>query len=113
MLATWNEANPTGVTIRIYAVTTCLHIATASKPSTKCLVDGDSIPKASLVLLGSVPASAGSFSFVLGIGETAALGWLPGFGPDVDAVVLQAVNSQGGSPFAIAGSAGSCYGCVL
>jgi 5'-3' exonuclease len=110
---TWQEANPTGVTIRVYAVTACLHVPSASMRSAACLVDGDAIPRGSLVLLGSVPASASSFSFVLGIGETTALGWLPGFGPNVDAVVLQAINAYGGSSFAIAGSSRSCYGCVL
>jgi hypothetical protein len=109
----WREVNSTGVTIRVYAVTTCLHTATASKPSARCLLDGDTIPRGSLVLLGSAPASARSFSFVLGVGETMALGWLPGFGPDVDAVVLQAVNAHGGSPFAIAGSSGTCWGYTL
>jgi len=43
---------------------------------------------------------------LLAEGETAAFGWLPGGGPDVDAVVLQAVNAHGGSQFAIAGSSG-------
>lgn len=109
----WQEANPTGVTIRVYAVTVCLHAATAAKPSAACLVDGDAIPTGSLVLLGTAPASARSFSFVLGIGETSALGWLPGFGPSVDAVLLQAVTTKGGSRFAIAGSSGSCWGCTL
>jgi hypothetical protein len=110
---TWLEANPTGVTIRVYAVTTCLHIPSASMRSAACLVDGDTIPIGFLVLLSSAPASAGSFSFVLGVGETTAFGWLPGFGPDVDAVVLQGINTHGGSAFAIAGSSGSCWGCTL
>ena len=109
----WQEASPTDVTIRVYAVTSCLRAPSESNPNTKCVVDGDSIPRASLLLLGSAPASDRSFSFVLGEGETAALGWLPGGGPDVDAVVLQAVNAHGGSQFAIAGSSGSCYGCTL
>jgi len=109
----WHEANPSGVTIRVYAVTQCLHKPSASRPNVKCLVDGDTIPKGALVLLGSPPALAGSFSFILGIGETAALGWLPGFGPDVDAIVLQAVNDRGGSAFAIAASAAPCWQCVL
>ena len=108
----WHEVNPTGVTIRVYAVTTCLHPPNVSKPNAKCLVDGDAIPRASLLLLGSAPASAGSFSFVLGEGETTAFGWLPGGGPYVDAVILQAVNTHGGSLFSIAGSSFS-YGGVL
>ena len=110
----WQQASPTDVTIRVYAVTSCLRAPTESNANTKCVVDGDSIPRASLLLLGSAPASDRSFSFVLGEGETAALGWLPGGGPDVDAVVLQAVNAHGGSQFAIAGSSGICYGsCTL
>jgi hypothetical protein len=110
----WQEASPIDVTIRVYAVTSCLHMPTTSGPSAQCVVDGDSIPRASLLLLGTAPASDLSFSFVLAQGETAALGWLPGGGPDVDAVVLQAVNAHGGSQFAIAGSSGSCYGsCTL
>jgi hypothetical protein len=109
----WQQASPADVTIRVYAVTSCLHTPTASKPNATCVVDGDVIPRASLLLLGSAPASARSFSFVLGEGETAAFGWLPGGGPDVDAVVLQAVNVHGGSLFVIAGSSGRCYACVL
>jgi hypothetical protein len=109
----WQEANPSGVTIRVYAVTACLHTPTASSPSAKCVVDGDTIPKAALLLLGTAPASAGSFSFVLAEGETAALGWLPGNGPEVDAIVLQAVNNDGGSSFAIVASSDSCNGCTL
>ena len=108
----WREANPTGVTIRVYAVTTCLHTYNLSKPKTKCLMNGDVIPTGSLLLLGSAPASARSFSFVLGEGETVAFGWLPGGGPDVDAVVLQAVNTHGGSLFAIVGSAGISGGTL-
>ncbi len=109
----WQQAGPADVTIRVYAVTSCLRAPTESNPNAKCVVDGDSIPRASLLLLGSAPASDRSCSFVLGEGETAALGWLPGGGPDVDAVVLQAVNAHGGSPFAIAASSGICYGCTL
>ena len=102
----WQEVNPSGVTIRVYAVTACLHTPTGSKQMPLCVIDGDALPRASLLLLGSAPASAHSLSFVLAEGETTAFGWLPGGGPDVYAVVLQAVNAHGGSQFAIAGSSG-------
>lgn len=111
--ATWTYAQPANVTVRIYGVTSCLHPATATTPDTKCMLDGDTIPSASLVLLGTAPASANGFTFKLGIGETAALGWMPGFGPEVDSIVLQAVDATGGSYFAIAGTSGQCYGCTL
>ncbi len=78
----------------------------------KCLVNGDTIPAASLVLLGSSPATAGSLEFKLGGGATASLGFLPVFGPEVDAVVVQAVNAHGGSMFAWAAVSGSCFGCT-
>jgi len=103
--------------MRIYAVTTCLHTPTASQPNAQCLVNGDTIPKASLLLLGTAPASARSFAFVLtspyGEGNF-SFGSLPGQGPEVDSIVLQAVNRNGGSLFAfVATSSAGCYGCVL
>jgi hypothetical protein len=112
--AGWQEANPSGATIRVYAFTACLHTPTAAKPNTNCLEDGDTIPRASLVLLGSAPASARSLSFTLDVGgEGSTFGRLPGGGPEVQAIVIQAVNAMGGSLFVIVASSGSCYGCVL
>ena len=110
----WQETDPSDVTIRIYAFTGCLHTPSASKPNANCLEDGDTIPTASLLLLGTAPASDRSFSFALASGgEGTQLGRMPGNGPAVQAVVLQAVNSKGGSSFAIAATSTSCYGCVL
>jgi hypothetical protein len=110
----WQEANPSGVTIRVYAFTACLHTPTAAKPDANCIVSGDAIPRASLLILGTAPASARSLSFVLAPGgEGSAFGTLPRGGPNVQAIVLQAVNSHGGSPFVIVASSGSCYGCLL
>ncbi len=114
---TWREANPSGVTIRIYAVTACLHTPTASQPNAQCLVNGDTIPAASLLIMGTAPASARSFAFVLtspyGEGNF-SLGALPGGGPEVDSIVLQAVDRDGGSLFAfVATSSAGCYGCIL
>jgi len=40
----WQETNPSGVTIRVYAVTSCLHPTTGSSPSNTCVVDGDALP---------------------------------------------------------------------
>ena len=110
---TWLEANPADVTIRVYAVTTCLHEPTASSQQTNCLVSGDTIPASSLVLMGTAPAADGMLDVEIGGGETAGLGFLPGGGPEIDAVVIQAVNTSGGSIFAYAGVSGRCYGCTL
>lgn len=109
----WTEANPTGVTVRVYVLTACLHAPTQSKPTAQCVTDGDTLPGSSLLYMGNAPASTRSFSFQVLEGEGSALGKLPGGGPIVEAVVIQAVNPKGGSPFAIAASSGSCYGCVL
>jgi hypothetical protein len=111
---TWREGNPSGVTVRVYAVTACLHTPTASKPNVNCIAEGDTIPSESLLILGTAPASAGSLSFVLVPGgEGSEFGSLPEGGPNVQAILLQAVNTHGGSPFAIVASSSSCYGCVL
>jgi hypothetical protein len=110
----WLEADPADVTIRIYGVTTCLHEPTASfEGDVKSLSSGDFVPPASLLLLASAPASAGSATLDLVTGETTALGWLPGGGPTVYAVIVQAVNADGGSLFAFVLVSGSCWGCVL
>jgi hypothetical protein len=110
----WVEASPADATIRIYGVTTCLHRPTASSAgNVSCLSSGDTIPSKSLVLLTTAPASAGSTTMDLAIGETIGVGWLPGFGPTVYAVIVQAVNAHGGSLFAFALVGGSCYGCAL
>lgn len=112
--ASWLEANPTDVTVRVYGVTTCLHEPTASSVGdVKCLKSGDFIPPASLVLLAEAPATDASTTFDLAIGETSGVGWLPGAGPTVYAVIMQAVNDKGGSIFAFALVSGSCWGCVL
>lgn len=110
----WLEANPTDVTIRVYGVITCLHEPTPSSVGTvKCLKSGDFIPPASLVLLATAPASDASLTLDLAIGETNGVGWLPGAGPTVYAIIVQAVNDKGGSIFAFALVSGSCWGCVL
>jgi len=113
---TWREPNPSGVTIRIYALTACLHSATATKPQASCVDAGDTIPKADLLILGTALASAGAYSFELEfpIGEGFfGFGLLPGNGPIVQAILLQAVGPGGGSPFAIVATTGDCYGCIL
>jgi hypothetical protein len=109
--AAWQEDSPTGVTVRIYAVTACLHSPTADVPTEHCVLDGDVLPTASLVLIGTAPASAGSLSFDLVAGAPGQIGWLPGGGPAIFAIVLQAVDGHGGSAFAIADSSAGCYGC--
>ena len=109
--AAWHENNPSGVTIRVYAVTACLHSPTVEMPNEHCVVDGDVLPTASLVLVGTAPASSGSLSFTLAAGAPGPIGWLLGGGPSIFAIVLQAVDEHGGSAFAIADSSAGCYGC--
>lgn len=109
--AGWQEDGPNGVTVRIYAVTACLHSPTADRPNEPCVLNGDVLPTASLVLIGTAPAPAGSLSFTLTVGAPGRIGWLRGGGPAVFAIVAQAVDEQGGSAFAIAESSAGCYGC--
>ncbi len=111
---TWLEASSTDASVRVYGVTQCLHPQdpTASA-EVKCLINGDVIPSRALVLLGEAPAATGALTFQLATGETSALGWLPGGGPSVYAVVVQAVNADGGSLFAFAAVSGFCPSCTL
>ncbi len=111
---TWVQAAPTDVAVRVYAVTQCLHPQDpAASAEVKCLLDGDVIPTKALVVLGEAPAATGALTFQLATGETSALGWLPGGGPSVFAVVVQAVNADGGSLFAFAAVSGYCPSCTL
>jgi hypothetical protein len=92
----WTEANPTGVTIAVYAVTIC-----PAKPH--CLTSTTPIPTGNLTSMGSAAASAGTLSFVVGDGETNGDGWF-GSGTNtkyVYAVVVQASSSAGKSPFVL------------
>jgi hypothetical protein len=95
---TWSEADPAGVTVKLYAVTKCL-----AKPH--CLTAATAIPSADLALLGTAPASKGVISFVVGDGETYGDGWLPGSKGTtlyVYATVIQASTVSGVSSFVIA-----------
>ncbi len=98
----WASPSSSDVTVRVYGVTQCLHKPTASGESVLCLANGDVIPTAALYLLASAPSSAGAADFTLGEGEHCSLGWLPGSGQTVYAVIVQAANDLGGSIFAYA-----------
>jgi hypothetical protein len=94
---TWTEADPTGVTVNVYAVTKC-----PAKPH--CFTASTPIPTANLTLMGSAPAASGTASFVVGDGETNGDGWF--FGPGkttlfVYAVVVQASSATGKSAFVL------------
>jgi hypothetical protein len=109
---TWTQPNPTGVTIDIYAVRDCLNPPGPSGTTRVCVTPGTVIPNASLYLLGSVPAATGTFTFSLHGGETYGYGWFDD-GHYAYAVVVQAVNAVGPSPWVIAGSASKCEDCAL
>jgi hypothetical protein len=94
---TWTEANPAGVTIKIYAVTKCL-----SKPH--CTLAATKIPAADLVLVSSSAASKGSVTFIVGDGESQGDGWVVTGGKQLPiwSVVVQASSASGTSPIVIA-----------
>jgi hypothetical protein len=91
---TWTQPNPTGVTIKVFAVTKCL-----AKPH--CIPKaGIFIPAADLVQVGSAAASKGSLTFVVGGGQSDGDGWMKSSGGKtlfVDAVVVQASSGSGKS----------------
>ena len=109
---TWTHPNPTGVTIKIYAVRDCLNPVVPPATTRVCVTPGTIIPSASLYLLGSKPAATGTFTFSLHGGATYGYGWFDD-GHYAYAVVVEAVNAVGSSPWVIAGSASKCEGCVI
>jgi hypothetical protein len=95
---TWTEAAPAGVTINVYAVTECL-----AKPH--CLAPTTAIPAADLYPLGTAAASTGTYTFMVGDGESYGDGWVTtstGTTVYLYAVVVQASSSSGKSPLVIA-----------
>ena len=88
----WTEADPTGVTITVYAVTKCL-----AKPH--CLTATTAIAPADLYSLGSAAASTGSLSFVVGDGQTYGDGWVKSGSSTLYlyAIVVQASSASGKS----------------
>jgi hypothetical protein len=97
---TWTEANPEGVTMNVYVVTESLS-------KSQCITPTTTIPAADLVLVGTVTASTGAITFVVGDGESQGDGWPNGSGGTtlyVDAVVVQAKSAAGTSTFVIAWS---------
>jgi hypothetical protein len=96
---TWTEADPTSVIVHIYAVTKCL-----DKPH--CVLPTTAIPAANLYSLGTAAASKGSYSFVVGDGESYGDGWVKSGATTLYlyAVVVQATSATGTSSFVIAWS---------
>jgi hypothetical protein len=96
---TWTEADPTSVTIDVYAITKCL-----SKP--RCTLPTTTIPASDLFLVSSAAASKGSLTFIVGDGESQGDGWVVSGGKTlyVDSVVVQASSASGKSPLVIAWS---------
>ena len=95
----WTEADPTGVTIHVYAVTKCL-----AKPH--CVLPTTTITPADLYSLGTAAASKGSYSFVVGDGESYGDGWVKSGSATLYlyAVVVQATSASGNSSYVIAWS---------
>jgi hypothetical protein len=106
----WKASMTAGVTIHVYAVTTCLAPATSTgKP---CVSDAMTLPKSALKLLRDVPAAKGSTSWQY-VHENIG-GSLGVYGADFyyEGIVLIAENSVGASRFVTVASSSSCYGCV-
>lgn len=96
---TWTQANPTGVTIKVYAVTKCI-----AKPH--CLKSTTPIPSSDLYLLSSAAASKGTLTFIVGDGESNGDGWVKSGGKTLFlwAVVVKASSAAGDSSTVIAWS---------
>ena len=93
----WTQANPTGVTIKVYAVTKCL-------TTPHCLKSTTVIPSADLFQLASASASKGSLTFIVVDGESNGDGWVKSGSKTLYlwSVVVKASSAAGDSPTVIA-----------
>jgi hypothetical protein len=105
----WHEASPEGVTILVYGVTECL--APVGSTGVGCVTEKSKIPDSVLFRISAVAATRGTTGWTwtgtniggaLGVYNSAAY----------SAIVLRAVNGGGQSPFVVAGTTKSCFGCV-
>ena len=107
---TWKEANPSGVTIRIYGVTKCL---VGSLPSlgaqVPCITPKTVIPTSDLVLMASVPSATSTYQWT---------GFAGAGAPINDSkhvyygILIAAANDAGRSPYVLVTSSLFCNGCV-
>jgi Peptidase family M23 len=95
----WRPITGAGVTVRILGVTACV-----ANPGLGgwCMRPGLSIPASKIVLIGTAPGSAGTFSWS---GSTAVGPWVANDNSHwFYGVVLVAVNAAGSSPYVVAAS---------
>lgn len=95
---TWEEFDPAGVTVRVYALTRCLH------PGAACVTDSDLTDPSDLKFIREVPAGQGSAAFPMRHETSLYLlnSCLDSSGLSVYAYLVQAVNVHGGSRLPIA-----------
>jgi len=105
----WTEADATGVTMKVYAVTSCP--TTVDKSA--CVVAGMTISDSDLVLLQEVPASAGLATWTSTHEDIGgAIDVYDPTGLAYEAILLVASNAQGTAPFVVAATGQSCVGCT-
>ena len=108
----WKEANPTGVTIRIYGVTRCLVEALPPLFSqVPCITPKTAIPSADLSLMASLPAATEVYSWTAPSGEGSPIldptGRFVYYG-----ILITAVNNVGRSAYVLVTASTFCNGCT-
>src|SRR3954469_1205088 len=107
---TWKEADPEGVTIRVFGVTACL-------PRTKvdhapCLAKGTPLPANVREMIASEPASKGRVSWTWPNWEDAGGAVMARGDAFYDSVVIAAYNKAGHSKFVIVRTGEYCPDCT-
>src|SRR4051812_20693244 len=107
---TWKEADPEGVTVRVFGVTACL-------PKTKvdytaCLAKGTPLPANVRELITSAPASKGRVSWTWPNWEDAGGAVMAHGDSFYDSVVIAAYNTAGHSKFVIVRTGAYCPDCT-
>src|SRR5207249_4292059 len=102
-LATWIEPEGYASKFRVYGVTGCIREG-ADTNETPCVLGDTKIQKGALTLLGTLPGTARGMKITerhQGIG-----------GGGYSAIVVEASNDYGTSPFGVITSAPVCWQCV-
>jgi len=107
---TWKEADPDGVTVRVFGVTACL--PKAKVDHAPCLAKGTPLPANVRELITSAPASKGRVSWTWPNWEDAGGAVMAHGDAFYDSVVVAAYNKAGHSKFVIVRTGEYCPDCT-
>ncbi len=105
LTVTWERPRTKGTHIRVYGVTKCFEPGASGVDDDSCLRKGTPLPSRLRVLVAKEPASMGTVTFRLPLGDQG--GWAKD-GRDIHSFVIAAYNDSGHSIFEIVDPGSYC-----